>query len=121
MDSFDQKLGMRLRIIRQMKRISQEHLGELLGVSFQQVQKYESGSNRICPEKLNQCAAIFDVPIAYFFGHEGNKVSMGSFDKRVMTIAAAIASIPSDEVAKRIYHLIIALKNEITEDEESVA
>lgn len=114
MCDFDKKLGVRLRTIRQLNRMSQERLGDLLGVAFQQIQKYETGANRIAPERLDKCATIFDVPVGYFFGREGQQVNLGSFDKRVMTVAAAIASLPSDEVGKRIYHLILAIKDELS-------
>lgn len=105
--SFDQELGMRLRTLRQMKRVSQDALGEMLGVTFQQIQKYETGANRICPEKIYQCAQIFGVPVGYFFAQE--QASISNFDKKTLTIAAAIAELPSDEISKRVYHLILAL------------
>lgn len=107
--SFDQDLGTRLRTLRQMKRVSQDALGEMLGVTFQQIQKYETGANRICPEKLYQCAQIFGVPVGYFFAQDDN-ASISNFDKKTLTVAAAIASLPSDEVSKRIYHLVLALQ-----------
>ena len=108
--SFDQDLGSRLRTLRQMKRISQEALGEMLGVTFQQIQKYETGTNRMCPEKLYQCAQIFGVPVGYFFAQD-QASSISNFDKKTLTIAAAIADLPSDEVSKRVYHLILALQD----------
>jgi transcriptional regulator with XRE-family HTH domain len=47
--------------------MSQSELGERLGVTFQQVQKYERGSNRIGASRLFNCARVMDVPISYFF------------------------------------------------------
>lgn len=108
--SFDQELGARLRMIRQMKQVSQDCLGEMLGVTFQQVQKYETGANRICPEKLNKCAEVFNVPVGYFFG-QSDSMNMMGHDKKILTIANAIASLPSDEVSKRVYHLVLALQD----------
>lgn len=47
--------------------ISQEKLGEALGLTFQQIQKYEKGSNRISASRLQQISRILDVPVAFFF------------------------------------------------------
>lgn len=109
--SFDQELGARLRQVRQMKRISQECLGEILGVTFQQIQKYETGCNRMSPEKLNKCSEVFGVPVGYFFGEDSHMYNAGH-DKKVLTIANAIASMPCDEVGKRMYHLILAMQQQ---------
>ncbi len=63
----DVHVGMRLRMRRMMLSISQEKLGEALGVSFQQVQKYERGSNRIGAGRLRDIATELQVPISYFY------------------------------------------------------
>ena len=47
--------------------MSQEHLGEKIGVTFQQVQKYEKGTNRVGSGRLYQIASIFEVPVTAFF------------------------------------------------------
>ncbi|MBV6656462.1 MAG: helix-turn-helix transcriptional regulator [Devosiaceae bacterium] len=63
----DMHVGSRLRMRRMMLSISQERLGEALGVSFQQVQKYEKGTNRIGAGRLQQIASELQVPISYFY------------------------------------------------------
>jgi transcriptional regulator with XRE-family HTH domain len=63
----DVRVGQRLRQRRTMLGLSQERLGELLGVSYQQVQKYERGINRIGSSRLHEISAALDVPVAYFF------------------------------------------------------
>ena len=65
--SIDAHIGSRLRLRRLMRGISQESLGELLSVTFQQVQKYEKGTNRVSASRLYEMAQILDVPIDYFF------------------------------------------------------
>lgn len=110
---FDENLGQRLKKIRQMRRISQEHLGELLGVSFQQIQKYESGANRICPEKLDKCSKSLNIPVGYFFGGDDMPANIFSYNKRTLTIATTIADLPSDEVAKRLYQLALSISDEL--------
>jgi transcriptional regulator with XRE-family HTH domain len=71
-DEIDVLVGARLREIRSLRGISQEKLGEMLGVTFQQVQKYQCGKNRISASRLYQIAKIFEVPLGYFYeGLEG--------------------------------------------------
>jgi len=65
--SIDAHIGSRLRLRRLMLGISQESLGERLSVTFQQIQKYEKGTNRVSASRLYEMAQIFDVPINYFF------------------------------------------------------
>ncbi len=63
----DTRIGMRLRVRRMLIGMSQEKLGEQLGLTFQQVQKYEKGTNRISASRLFQAAHILGVRIDYFF------------------------------------------------------
>jgi transcriptional regulator with XRE-family HTH domain len=67
-DAYDLAVGLRVRTLRIARRMSQAELGERLGITFQQVQKYEKGSNRIGAGRLQHIAEIFDVPIATLFG-----------------------------------------------------
>ena len=72
----DVHVGSRIRMRRQLVSMSQEKLGELLGITFQQVQKYEKGSNRISASRLFYAAKILGVPVQAFFedlpGKEGD-------------------------------------------------
>ncbi|MCF4165441.1 helix-turn-helix transcriptional regulator [Zavarzinia compransoris] len=52
--------------------MSQEKLGDALGLTFQQVQKYERGANRVSASKLHRIAEVLDVPISYFFDGYGD-------------------------------------------------
>jgi transcriptional regulator with XRE-family HTH domain len=63
----DAQVGNRLRLRRMMIGMSQERLGDLLGLTFQQVQKYEKGVNRIGAGRLFEIARILGVPIYYFY------------------------------------------------------
>jgi transcriptional regulator with XRE-family HTH domain len=63
----DVHVGSRLRMRRQIISMSQEKLGELLGITFQQVQKYEKGTNRISASRLYYAAKILGVPVQAFF------------------------------------------------------
>ena len=63
----DVAVGARVKLRRNMLGLSQEQLGKHLGVAFQQVQKYEHGTNRIGASRLYELALLFEVPIAFFF------------------------------------------------------
>jgi len=74
----DKHVGSRVRMRRMMLSMSQEKLGDALGLTFQQVQKYEKGTNRIGASRLQQISNILQVPVSFFFegapnmpGHTG--------------------------------------------------
>jgi transcriptional regulator with XRE-family HTH domain len=67
-DSRDRAVAVRVRALRLARGMSQAELGGLIGVTFQQVQKYETGVNRIGAGRLQRIAEIFDVPLAALFG-----------------------------------------------------
>ena len=73
----DKVIGRNIRIHRLAKRMSQTELGEQLGVSFQQVQKYENGTNRVGSGRLYQIAAILDLHVSTLF-KGGETASRGS-------------------------------------------
>lgn len=66
-DPVDIHVGSRIRLRRAMTGISQEKLAEAVGLTFQQVQKYERGTNRVSASRLYQFGKILDVPVSYFF------------------------------------------------------
>jgi len=63
----DKHVGSRVRMRRMMLGMSQEKLGNSLGLTFQQVQKYEKGTNRIGASRLQQISQILQVPVSFFF------------------------------------------------------
>ena len=63
----DIHVGSRIRLRRTMLGMSQEKLGESLGITFQQIQKYEKGTNRVGASRLQAIASILEVPVSYFF------------------------------------------------------
>jgi transcriptional regulator with XRE-family HTH domain len=74
----DAYVGARLRMRRVMLGMSQSTLGKHLGVTFQQIQKYEKGTNRISASRLQQTARVLDVSPSYFFeGAPAQQVSAG--------------------------------------------
>ena len=74
----DVHVGARIRMRRQLINMSQERLGELLGITFQQVQKYEKGSNRISASRLFYASKTLGVPVQFFFdGLPGSETGEG--------------------------------------------
>ena len=69
----DKYVGSRVRMRRIMLGMSQEKLGEALGLTFQQVQKYEKGTNRVGASRLQQISEILQVPVSFLF--EGGPVA----------------------------------------------
>jgi len=63
----DVHVGARVRLRRTLLGMSQEKLGEAVGLTFQQIQKYERGTNRIGASRLHQFAQVLDVPVSFFF------------------------------------------------------
>jgi transcriptional regulator with XRE-family HTH domain len=106
----DKHVGNRVRMRRLLIGMSQEKLGELLGITFQQVQKYEKGSNRISASRLYYLAQILGVPIQFFYdelpdtGTPQGMAEIGMTDllssSEVSQLARAFSEI-SDPVARR--------------------
>ena len=66
-DPIDVRIGAQLRLRRHMLGLSQEKLGEMIGLTFQQLQKYERGASRIGASRLHELSRVLDVPISFFF------------------------------------------------------
>ena len=126
-NAIDKKLGQRVRTRRLEIGMSQEKLAELLGVTFQQVQKYEKGVNRIAASRLHDIAASLDVPIAKFFEGLGGRTSAGVaetsrdyIDDALATpegteLMSLFASIKSRKVRRQVVELVKALTEETSE------
>lgn len=83
----DIHVGSRLRLRRMMLGLSQSRLGEGVGLTFQQIQKYERGANRMGASRLYELARVLDVPISYFFEEMPSTIA-----KTTPAIAADTAS-----------------------------
>ena len=73
----DIHVGSRVRLRRMMLSMSQEKLGESLGITFQQIQKYEKGTNRIGTSRLQHIARVLTVPVSYFFEDAPGQADQG--------------------------------------------
>ncbi|KEJ91014.1 helix-turn-helix domain-containing protein [Sulfitobacter donghicola] len=103
----DVHVGRKLKQIRTLRRFSQTDVAQRLGLSFQQIQKYEIGSNRIAASRLFELAQIFDISPAYFF--DGLYDDTNGGDKQAdpgMEIVSALAAIQDETVKSRIVTFI---------------
>ena len=114
----DVHIGRRLRQARLSRGLSQDMLGKKLGITYQQIQKYESGANRIGGSRLWDMCRLLDVPVGFFF--EGlarvddadldqDEENVEVLSRRCLTLAREIESIPDDAIKLRIAGLIKAI------------
>lgn len=101
----DQLLGATLKRIRLEAELSQQNLADKLGISFQQVQKYESGANRISASRLYDIAKIFNVPVSDLFdGVDGAPPARSPPD--VDDLMKSFRNIDDERVQQRIIDLV---------------
>lgn len=106
----DVHVGKRVREARAIKGMSQTALGNALGISFQQVQKYEKGNNRIGASRLWDISKVLDVSTAYFFEglENGADDDENILPRRAIERARLIESIPDESLRNSILNLITA-------------
>jgi transcriptional regulator with XRE-family HTH domain len=102
----DIAVGKRIRERRMLIGWSQERLAEALGVTFQQVQKYERGANRVSASMLESVATALGAPISYFFGKEEQEPLAVPFDD-------PLSSRETFEVIRAYYALPLALREKV--------
>jgi len=95
----DKYVGSRVRMRRMMLGMSQEKLGNALGLTFQQVQKYEKGTNRIGASRLQQISGILQVPVSFFFEGAPDTPSRDEFSEAPSPLYVADFLATSDGLA----------------------
>jgi transcriptional regulator with XRE-family HTH domain len=123
----DIHVGSRVRLRRTMLGMSQEKLGEAIGLTFQQVQKYERGANRIGASRLFELSRVLDVPVSFFFddmpsdaalrpartgelAEEGETLELDPMAKReTLELVRAYYRIGDPAVRKKVFELAKAL------------
>jgi len=109
-------------VLRTLRGLTQEKLGKALGLTFQQVQKYERGTNRISASRLHQLGGILDVPVSYFFDEmdeadagprrapAGNDIEPDPATKReTLELIRAYYAIDNPSHRKQLYELVKAI------------
>jgi len=104
-DPYEIEVGRRIRARRLARRMSQMELAGRLGVTFQQVQKYEKGTNRITAGRLKRIANILDVPILYFFEDAVEEPAAPADNNRELRLVRAYARIDNLDVQQSILDL----------------
>ena len=122
----DRHVGSRVRMRRMLVGMSQEKLGEALGLTFQQVQKYEKGTNRIGASRLHRIASVLGVPVEFFYEGAplGNATTTGfaessstyvsdflSTSEGVQLVKAFLA-IKDPKVRRKVVELMAALASD---------
>jgi transcriptional regulator with XRE-family HTH domain len=97
----DVHVGSRIRLRRTLLGMSQERLAEAMGLTFQQVQKYEKGANRVSSSRLYDLARILDVPLSYFFEQMSAGVSAQTPSALMRTKQRPDIDQEKDPLAKR--------------------
>ena len=133
----DVHVGKRLRLIRSMLGMSQETLGKAIGVTFQQIQKYERGINRVGSSRLYEFSKILSVPVSYFFEDLPDELAEGvgaaggfaeggqDFErdqlssKESISLVRAYCRIKSPDVRKKVLGLVKSLSASNLEQEEA--
>ncbi|PHR93819.1 MAG: transcriptional regulator [Robiginitomaculum sp.] len=128
----DIHVGTRVRLRRQLLKMSQEKLGDQLGVTFQQVQKYERGTNRVGASRLWRMSQVLDVPVSFFYDGLGEGAPTAEFAENDQTpivydfinstdgvsLAMAVSKIKNKAVRRQILELARSLASE--EDSKDV-
>jgi transcriptional regulator with XRE-family HTH domain len=128
----DKHVGSRVRMRRMMLGMSQEKLGDALALTFQQVQKYEKGTNRIGASRLQQISHILHVPVAFFFEGAPHLADGATHDLAEtapsptyvsdflatsdgLSLTKAFMRIPDPKLRRRIVDLVQQIAGEDTE------
>jgi transcriptional regulator with XRE-family HTH domain len=129
----DLHVGARIRLRRRMQGVSQEKLADALGLTFQQVQKYERGANRVSASKLYEIASALRAPVAYFFDGLANPAGDGadgaesSEEQNVhaflmtaegLELAKLFPMVPRGRVRRRVLDLLRAMIGDADELED---
>ncbi len=109
-DPYDRAVGQRIRALRMWRHMSQTDLAERLGLTFQQIQKYETGANRVSAGRLLRISEIFQVSISALFGldkeAEGTKDSLANLRiSGAAKLLEAYAGIKDDESRRVLVRL----------------
>jgi transcriptional regulator with XRE-family HTH domain len=99
---WDKEVGRRIRALRLEKGLSQGKLAGCIGLSFQQLQKYENGTNRVGAGRLQQIAAALSVPVAFFFDEDASRAPPGRETESVFGAVQSLRAVRMLKAFNRI-------------------
>src|ERR1700733_13887422 len=109
----DLLVGSRIRKFRKGRKLSQAQLGKKLGVTFQQVQKYENGKNRVGASRLQMISTALNVPVGQFFtddaGTSRTSAKPLTFDPQALRLAEAFTRLNDKELRNSILDMVEAI------------
>jgi len=108
-DPIDVHVGERVRARRLLAGLSQDAFASKLGVTFQQVQKYEKGANRISASRLYKMASILNVPVDYFFEDIGESALPSAMRREGLELVRAFNKVEPPRMRKQIVALLNVL------------
>lgn len=120
----DQTVGHKIKLARSLKQVTQSDLATSVGVSFQQIQKYEKGANRVPAQRLREISKTLGVPLNWFFDDETEGASdvLSNDTLQALTTPEGIlllktfARIRSPAVRRRVVALVISVADSVDQD-----
>lgn len=107
--AFDERLGQRLRQARLLRGLTLQQLAETLGVSWQQLQKNEKGSNRIAAERLYTLSKELDMSLAYFLGSDDADLGADEVSDDALRLAGQIEALPDRLIRYSVSSLVSSI------------
>ena len=121
-DPVDVAVGARIRLLRKVRGLSQQALAEAAGVTFQQIQKYERGANRVSASKLWEIAAALKTPVGYFYDGLGDQEAAAAqrdaaqefmLSTEGAELMAAFPRITEPAIRRKIVELVRVVADEV--------
>lgn len=112
--TYSAAIGDKIRSLRKQFGLSQEQLGEIAGVTYQQIQKYENGTDRISTDRLGLIAEGLKIPISYFFEEKSPKVkekevlyhTIGELSKQELELIKLFRMVKGKKTKEKLFTLI---------------
>ena len=109
----DRTVGERIQVLRKAKGLSQAALGSAVGVTFQQIQKYENGSNRVGASRLSEITSVLEVPVSSFFDSDDGDAGQEQVEafgflgtRGAVELLRAFAEIDDDHLRREVLVLV---------------
>ncbi|WFS69566.1 helix-turn-helix transcriptional regulator (plasmid) [Agrobacterium leguminum] len=128
-DNIDVDVGTKIKLRRRLVGMSQESLGAAIGVTFQQVQKYEKGMNRVGASRLARIAEVLGVPVSFFFSGAGDSaaaIASWTADREITDFISSPEGLALNKAFAKIENLavkrkVVALVKTLSFDNEQLA